>query len=192
MGGESGPAGYEEHRRTRQPHLRCRTDAEPLRRPDVDRYSSWWHGVRFGRHRSCCRAAGAQLRTGAQVRRILIDDGGAAVGVELADGQLVRARTVISNAHLLSTIGLVDDDGLAARLTQGAGPVDTDYAAMKFHAIVDELPDFGRWLPPGSDPRQLVHVNICPDLEYFAKSAKEAARAGHGPPADRHADPDGL
>ena len=121
------------------------------------------------------RAAGARLRTGAEVRRILTDDGGAAVGVELADGQLVRARTVISNAHLLSTIGLVDDDGLAARLTQGAGPVETDYAAMKFHAIVDELPDFGRWLPSGSDPRQLVHVNICPDLEYFAKSAQEAA-----------------
>lgn len=86
------------------------------------------------------RVAGARLRTGAQVRRILTDDGGAAVGVELADGQLVRARIAIFNAHLMNTIGLMDDDGLAARLRQRVDSVDTDYAAMKFHAIVDSCP----------------------------------------------------
>jgi len=48
-------------------------------------------------------AAGGEVRTGAPVARILIEDG-RAVGVELADGSRHRAATVISDAGVQATV----------------------------------------------------------------------------------------
>jgi phytoene dehydrogenase-like protein len=51
---------------------------------------------------SAARAAGAQLRTGAEVRRIVVRDGRAA-GVELSSGEVIEARAVVSNADPKTT-----------------------------------------------------------------------------------------
>src|SRR5207237_9473649 len=44
------------------------------------------------------REHGAELRTGARVARVMVEDG-RATGVALADGTELRARAVVSNAH---------------------------------------------------------------------------------------------
>lgn len=53
------------------------------------------------------RGFGGELRTCSEVRRIVCDDS-KAVGVELASGEFVRARSVISNVHPQATINMVD------------------------------------------------------------------------------------
>ena len=49
------------------------------------------------------RHAGAEIRTGENVVRVSINAQGRAVGVELEDGTLVRAKRVVSNAHPKTT-----------------------------------------------------------------------------------------
>ena len=62
-----------------------------------------WGFVRGGMGRvtqamaEAAREAGAEIRTGAEVARILVADGGAE-GVELADGTVLRSARVASNA----------------------------------------------------------------------------------------------
>ncbi len=53
------------------------------------------------------RGFGGELRTCSEVRRIVCDDS-KAVGVELASGEFVRAKSVISNVHPQATINMVD------------------------------------------------------------------------------------
>src|SRR5690606_18706282 len=58
------------------------------------------------------RAAGAVIRTDAEVDRILVRDG-KAVGVVLKSGQEMRARCVIANAHAKVTfLDLVPQESL--------------------------------------------------------------------------------
>ncbi|WP_456599698.1 phytoene desaturase family protein [Blastococcus sp. SYSU DS0616] len=102
------------HRHLRHPHLRTVLDryatysgSDPRRAPAVlatvpyaeQAFGSWY--VRGGLHRlgTAVRdravAGGAAVRTGCAVRRVLVA-GGRAAGVELADGERLRADVVVS------------------------------------------------------------------------------------------------
>lgn len=121
-------------------------------------------------------AVGAHIRTGADVRRILVDHS-RVVGVELADGQQLRAGTVLSNAHPRVTFeGLLESGAVAQSTLDAVRAMNTDSASMKFHAIVSELPDFSRWLGDG-DGRELVQFYICPSVGYF-RAVVDSSAAG--------------
>jgi phytoene dehydrogenase-like protein len=61
---------------------------------------------------SAARAAGAEIRNGAEVRRIVVRDGRAA-GVELSSGEAIDARAVVSNADPKTTyLNLVEPTDL--------------------------------------------------------------------------------
>jgi hypothetical protein len=110
-------------------------------------------------------SAGAHIRTGADVRRILVADSRVA-GVELADGQQFRAGTVLSNAHPKITFERLLEPGAVPQSTlDSVRAMKTDSASMKFHAVVSELPDFtagsalmraGRWLSSTSVRRSIT------------------------------------
>jgi phytoene dehydrogenase-like protein len=124
-------------------------------------------------------AAGAHIRTGADVHRILVDHS-RAVGVELADGQQLRARAVLSNAHPKTVFEKLLEPGAVSHSTlDTVRAMNTDSASMKFHAIVSELPDFTRWLGDG-DGRELVQFYICPSVEYF-RAVVDTSAAGELP-----------
>jgi phytoene dehydrogenase-like protein len=127
-----------------------------------------------------CRAAeaaGARVRLGAEVRRILIEDG-AAVGVELLDGQLIRAGCVVSNADPTRTfIDLLGIQALPPEVRQAIQSLDLESGSLKFHALVRELPDFTRFLGPDLDPRHLAMLKLCPSIGYY-RAAMEDAAAG--------------
>ena len=53
----------------------------------------------------------------------------------------------------------------------------TDAAYLKFHAALDRLPDFSRYLGAEYDPRWLAYTQICPSVDYFRQSWADA-RAG--------------
>jgi len=122
------------------------------------------------------RAAGVVLRTGAEVRRILVGDDGAACGVELLDGQVIRAGTIISNADPKRTfLQLVDPDAVAPDLAVRIAGLETLSGSVKLHAAVTELPDFGSYFDGPVDPRAMAMVRIAPTIAYVTDSLADAA-----------------
>jgi phytoene dehydrogenase-like protein len=88
------------------------------------------------------QASGAKLRLGTPVKRILVEND-RAVGVELADGEQIRAAHVVSNADPHRTfMGLLGaahlDTGFVRRLSN----VRSKGHAGKLHVALRELPKF--------------------------------------------------
>jgi phytoene dehydrogenase-like protein len=120
------------------------------------------------------RAAGAEIRTGAVVECVLIEDG-TARGARLTDGSEIRARVVVSNADPKRTfLRLVGAEHLPAAFVRQVERLKTDAAYLKFHAALSDLPDFSRYLGPKHDPRVLASTKICPSVAYFAGSWEDA------------------
>jgi len=138
------------------------------------------HGGMGGITQAMARAAewrGAEIRVNAPVERILTRDG-RAVGVRLADGEEIAADVVLSNADPKRTfLTLMDESQLPPPLAGQIRRLKTDVSYLKFHAALDELPDFTHYLGDRYDERFLVQVRICPSVEYFQQSADDA-RAG--------------
>ena len=138
------------------------------------------HGGMGGITQAMARAAeslGAEIRTNTPVDRILVRDG-RAVGVQLADGERIEADVVLSNADPKRTfLSLMDEGQIGPDLVRRARRLKTDVSYLKFHAALDELPDFTRYLGDRYDENYLVQVRICPSVDYFQQSADDA-RAG--------------
>jgi phytoene dehydrogenase-like protein len=91
-------------------------------------------------------SAGATIRTGAGVSRVLIDagsDGGAATGVELAGGEQLAAQNIISSADPRSTfLDLVGVRYLDIGFTNRIRRIRTDGLVAKLHLALREAPRF--------------------------------------------------
>jgi phytoene dehydrogenase-like protein len=128
------------------------------------------------------RAAGAEIRCEAPVRRVLLE-GGRAAGVELETGEVVEAGTVVSNADPRRTLlGLVPREALPAELAAGLEALDFRSGSLKLNLALAGLPSFaGRAGGKEARPehRGTVHLGArsLDDLER----AFEAARAGSLP-----------
>jgi phytoene dehydrogenase-like protein len=122
-----------------------------------------------------CRAAGVDIHTDSEVAVILLEDGRAA-GIELANGERVTAGTVVSNADPKRTfLGLTPPEALPAAFRKRVERLTTRAAYFKFHAALDGLPDFSRYLGDGHDPRALAQIKICPSLDYYRKAWDDAS-----------------
>jgi len=120
------------------------------------------------------RSAGAEIRCDAEVRRILVEDG-RATGVELAGGEALRSRLVVSNADPKRTfLGLVGEDHMPASVTSSVRALETDHATLKFHAAVRELPDFSRHLGSDFDPTLVASIGIGPTTAWYRRSSQDA------------------
>lgn len=118
---------------------------------------------------------GVQIRTNAEVRRVLVEHG-RAVGVELADGSHVRARAVVSNADPKRTfLWLVGANDLPPAFRASIERLSTRVSYLKFHAAMRELPDFSRYLGRDYDPRLIARVWINPSVEYYERAWRDAA-----------------
>jgi phytoene dehydrogenase-like protein len=120
-------------------------------------------------------SAGARIRTGAAVARILVRNG-AATGVLLENGEEIAAPTVVSNAdprrtflHLLDPLDL--EPGFAAR----ARNYRTPGTVAKLHLALDGLPSFPAL---GGDAARLAgRVHIGPGIDYLER-AFDASKYG--------------
>jgi phytoene dehydrogenase-like protein len=130
------------------------------------------------------KAAGAEIRTGAYVERVLVKDG-AAAGVLLEGGEEVAARAVVSNADPRTTfLRLVDPTDLDPDfLTKMRGYRSTGVAA-KVNLALDRLPSFAALKNSGADaPAELSgRIHISPDIDYLER-AFDAAKYGDFSPA---------
>jgi phytoene dehydrogenase-like protein len=95
------------------------------------------------------RAAKGEIRTGAAVERILVENGKAA-GVVLAGGEEIRARQVVSNLDVKRTfLTLMDETALPAAFTKRVRNFKIRGSSGKVNIALDALPRFPA-LPEGS------------------------------------------
>jgi phytoene dehydrogenase-like protein len=102
------------------------------------------------------RAAGAEIRTGAEVVAISSRDG-VANGVVLADGEEIRASAVVSGLDPKRTLlGLLDPVALGPSLGWRAGNIRTPGVTAKVNLAVRRLPTF----PAAADDERLLRGRI--------------------------------
>jgi phytoene dehydrogenase-like protein len=137
----------------------------------------WVHGG-MGAVSNClaqaARAAGAAIRTDANVRRITIA-GGRAIGVELEDGSVVRAKQVVSNAHPITTyLELIGESHLSAQVVQDVKRYKTRSGSVKVNLALGELPRPSAWegAVPGAPHTGIMAIS--PSLEYLERAWDDA------------------
>jgi len=124
-----------------------------------------------------CQSVGVTVRTGAEVRQIIVADGRVR-GVTLASGEEIESSLVLSNADPKRTfLRLVAREHLDPRFVRSIERLRTRAAYLKLHAALRELPDVTAYLGPDHDPRYLAYTHISPSVEYY-RSSWEDARGG--------------
>jgi phytoene dehydrogenase-like protein len=126
------------------------------------------------------REAGAEIRTGVAVERVLVERGVAA-GVALADGSELRARSVLSNADPKSTfLGLFSDRDLPAGFLAALRAYRCEGATMKINLAVTELPQLA-----GSSAREArdFHRGLVQVTHPLAELDRHQTGARYGEPA---------
>lgn len=123
-------------------------------------------------------AAGAQIRTSAQVKRVLVDDG-AAAGVALASGEEIRARAVVSNTDPHRTLlGMVGPEHFGPQLLSRLQNFHARGAVAKMNLALDAAPEFPALRGANLAAESLSgRILICEDLLYQERSA-DAAKYG--------------
>lgn len=129
---------------------------------------------------SAAKAAGAEVRTGAAVERVLVEDG-AAVGVRLEGGEEMRARAVVSNADPRRTfLSLLDPTELDPGFLQMVRGYRSKGTAAKLNLALERLPEFTALKGAGDDEARAAlsgRIHIGPDIDYLER-AFDAAKYG--------------
>ena len=130
---------------------------------------------------SAAEAAGARIRTNADVSSILVR-GGRAYGVALADGEEIHARVIVSNADpKITFLKLVDEKELDEGFLGEIKKIHIEGCSLKINLALDALPDFKDY--PGADlgPQHRATIHICPSMDYVDRAWEDAAA---GRPSD--------
>jgi phytoene dehydrogenase-like protein len=119
--------------------------------------------------------AGAEIRRGAQVARILAE-GGRLRGVALADGSEIEAPVVVSNADPRRTLlSLLGREHLPEDAVRSVEALDFRSGSAKLNLVLDRLPAF-RGCAPGTGPehRGTIHLGAT-DLASIEACFRDAA-----------------
>ncbi len=146
---------------------------------EVDGHFGAWGWVKGGMGgvseamAAAARAAGAEIRTAEAVARVAIDGTGRAVGVELEDGRLLRAKQVVSNAHPTTTyLDLVGRGHLSPDVVRDVERFRTRSGSVKVNVALSALPDFPSWDQDGDMHKGLMAVS--PSMEYLERAFDDA------------------
>jgi phytoene dehydrogenase-like protein len=118
-------------------------------------------------------ARGVEIRTGQGVARIL-EEGGRATGVGLADGTEIAARCVISNLNPRLLPGLVG--AASATAFEPFTHYDCESATLRMNVALSELPDFTAAPGKARAPHHSSGIIMAPTLAYMDR-AHASARA---------------
>ena len=116
------------------------------------------------------QAHGVTIRTNAEVRRILSPDG-RATGVELASGETIPARAVLSTADPKRTfLKLADPLVLGADFTLRVRNYHSEGCVSKVNLALDAAPK----MPAMGDGGIAPHFQVAPSLEYIERAYDDA------------------
>jgi phytoene dehydrogenase-like protein len=117
---------------------------------------------------------GVEIRTEAEVARILVNDN-KAVGVALTTGEEIVASTVVSNADPKRTyLDLLDAASLEEGFRASVEGLSTQISYLKFYAVMSNLPDISRFLDREPTPQEAHFTILAPSLETFRRAYDEA------------------
>ena len=115
------------------------------------------------------RGHGAEVRTGAEVERIQIEDG-VATGVVLAGGEEITARCVVSGVDPRRTFfGLVGAPRLGPEFNRRVTNIQLHGTTAILHLLLAGLPPL-----PDAAERLSGHTLVAPDLDYLERAADDA------------------
>jgi phytoene dehydrogenase-like protein len=117
---------------------------------------------------------GVEIRTEAEVSRIIVEHGSAA-GVVLANGDELRARNVASGVDCRLTFEKFLAPGdLPADFLAEIERIDYSSASAKINVALAALPSFTAC--PGSDagPQHRGTIHLCPDQDYIERGYDDA------------------
>ncbi len=118
---------------------------------------------------SAARANGAEVRTGAEVQRILVEDG-TATGVLLANGEEIPARCVVSGADPRRTFfELVGAPRLGPEFNRKVANIRLRGTTATLHLLLDALPPL-----PDAAHRLAGHTLVAPTLDYLERASDDA------------------
>jgi phytoene dehydrogenase-like protein len=124
--------------------------------------------------RSAAEAFGAEIRTGARVKKIIVR-GGRAVGVALDDGTELRAPVLVTTVHpKIAFLDMIDRHELPADFVWDIERWKTRSGVVKINVAISELPDFVAL--PGTD-MQAHHtgsVELCFSPQYAEQAFQDA------------------
>ena len=133
-------------------------------------------GAITGAMAAACAAKGVELRTGAEVQRVLVRDG-CAQGVELQDGTEIGARIVVSNADPKRTfLRLVPAAALEPEFVAAVRGIKMDGPCGKLNLVLREEPLLSG-CDSNADALQRAQFTLAPWLEG-AQRCSEHARQG--------------
>lgn len=118
---------------------------------------------------------GVEIRCNAVVAEILAE-GGRALGVRLADGEVFQARAVASNATAHVTFEqLLKTAPIPAPFREAVQRIDYASASMKINLAVAQLPDFS-CMPGHAEvgPQHRGTIHISPTMDYLERAYDEA------------------
>ena len=119
---------------------------------------------------AAAREAGVAVRTGAEVRRILSPDG-RVTGVELANGETIPARAVVSTADPKRTfLQLADPLVLGADFQLRVRNYNSEGCVSKVNLALDGVPQ----IPALGDGSLPAHFQIAPSMEYIERAYDDA------------------
>ncbi|MDQ3038477.1 MAG: NAD(P)/FAD-dependent oxidoreductase [Pseudomonadota bacterium] len=126
-----------------------------------------------------CEARGVAIETDAEVARLVID-GDKAVGVALADGRELRAKTIASNLNpkLLYT-KLVERSQLDEDTAQRIERYRCGSGTFRMNVALSELPDFTAMPGTQQQPHHQSGILIGPSLQYFEQAYFDAKSREH-------------
>ena len=120
------------------------------------------------------RAHGAEVRTEAEVERILVRDG-RAEGVALRDGAEYRARVVASNADPKRTfLGLVGREHLSPHFAHEIETFKCEGSSFKVNLALGELPSYAALLGPELGPQHRGTTHLCESREALERAWDDA------------------
>jgi len=129
------------------------------------------------------RAAGGEIRTGAEVAAVKVDGGRRAAGVVLTSGEEIDATVVVSNAHPRITVDLVPREALAPEFVEDVELLPTAGTVVKVNCALGGLPRFrGMSTAREPGPEHRGTITIAPSIDYLEDACGAAAR---GEPAER-------
>jgi phytoene dehydrogenase-like protein len=117
---------------------------------------------------------GAEIRTNAEVGKILVKDG-KAIGVALKDGTEFRASKVASCADAnITFLKLTDSKELPEEFVSAIKRIDYSSATVKINVALSEPPQFLCLPGSGVGPQHHGTMHICPDQDYIERAFDEA------------------
>src|SRR3954454_13378141 len=155
---------------------------------EIDGHAGAWGWVKGGMGGAsqamarAAEAAGAEIRTDAEVERVAINASGRSVGVALTDGTLIRCQRVVSSAHPITTyLTLVGEERLPRGVVSDVRRYRTRSGSVKLNVALSKLPTFPSWNAADGDVHKGL-VATSPSVEYLERAwddAKYGRMSGH-------------